>query len=134
MINLNDYLAIGQNGDVFKMINNRDLENKFGNELGNILGTPRILHWAVDACILCIHDFLPEGYTSVGVSTHLKHINPTGLGMQLTIHVSVSALVDNSVVFDIEIWDEQGDIAKGTHKRLVVSDKTVLEKIKEKSA
>lgn len=130
MIKLNEFLAIGQSADIHKIIQEEDTAGTFPNKANDLLATPRIILWAINAAITTIEPFLPEGYASIGISVSLHHKAPTRIGMKVSVHASITAISGNEVIFTLKAWDEQGDIAYGTHKRMVFLKKDILSKIK----
>lgn len=132
MIDLQDYLVAGQNADLRKAVAVEDTADNYPNELRNLLATPRLLHWVVDAAIEAIDPYLPEEYASVGTSVSFQHVAPTRLGMTVTVHAAIAAILGNEVLMDVSVWDEQGVIAKGTHQRTVILKDDLRRKIGER--
>ena len=132
MINLNEYLSIGQNAVVQKVVQADDVSDKYISAFKELLSAPRLIHWAIDASLDAIDPYLPEEYASVGTSIMFDCTAPTSLGMTVTVHVTIQELAERDVVLSIEAWDEQGPIGHGTHKRTIVEAETVLKKARER--
>lgn len=111
-----------------------DTADNYSNDLKNLLATPKLLHLAIDA-VDSGHRSLSarEDYVSVGVSINFVHTAPTSLGMHVTVRASILAIEDHDVLIELKAWDEQGDIGHGTHKRVVMAKKDVLEKAAERT-
>ena len=101
--------------------------------LKNLLATPRLIHWGIDASIEAIDPYLPDEYASIGLSVNFVHTAPTSLGMTVTVHASIIAITDHDVTLSVKAWDEQGEIGHGTHKRSIVLKQTVLDKAEERT-
>lgn len=133
MLTLTDHMSVGQNAMATKVVQHSDTADDYSNDLKNLLATPKLLHLAIDASIQAIDPYLPEDYVSVGVSINFVHTAPTSLGMHVTVRASILAIEDHDVLIELKAWDEQGDIGHGTHKRVVMAKKDVLEKAAERT-
>ena len=51
MINLNDFLAVGQNAIARRVVQHSDASDNYSNAFKNLLATPRLIHWGIDASI-----------------------------------------------------------------------------------
>ena len=49
MINLNDFLAVGQNAIARRVVQHSDASDNYSNAFKNLLATPRLIHWGIDA-------------------------------------------------------------------------------------
>lgn len=133
MIDLHDYLNIGQNSIASKVVQHSDTSDAYANELKDLLATPKLIHMALDAAIESIDPYLPDEYVSVGVSINFVHTAPTALGMTVTVRTSIVAIEAHDVIIEIKAWDEQGDIGYGTHKRAIVTKDAVRAKAEERT-
>lgn len=133
MININEYLAVGQNAMSRRVVQQDDASDNYENDFKSLLATPRLMHWVVDASIAAIDPYLPDGYASIGLSVHFIHTAPTSLGMTVTTHASIISISEHDVTLEIRAWDEQGEIGHGTHRRAVVLKQTVLDRAAERT-
>ena len=122
MINLNDFLAVGQNAIARRVVQHSDASDNYSNAFKGI-----------DASIEAIDPYLPDEYASIGLSVNFVHTAPTSLGMTVTVHASIIAITDHDVTLSVKAWDEQGEIGHGTHKRSIVLKQTVLDKAEERT-
>ena len=133
MINLNDYLSCGQNAIVQNTVKDTDASSKYITPFRELLASPKLLHWAIDASVDAIDPYLPEDYASIGTSINFTHTAPTSVGMTVTVHVKIVEVTAQEVTLDIKAWDEQGEIGYGTHKRMIVQTDLVLATAKERT-
>ena len=49
MIDLNDYIAVGQNAIARRVVQQSDASDNYDNDFKSLLATPRLIHWAIDA-------------------------------------------------------------------------------------
>ena len=132
MINLNDYLSVGQNAVVQKVVQPEDASDKYISAFKELLSAPRLIHWAIDASLDAIDPYLPEEYASIGTSISFNCTAPTSVGMTVTVHVTIKEIGEREVVLAIEAWDEQGTIGNGIHKRTIVEADNVLARARER--
>lgn len=133
MIDLNDFIAVGQNAIARRVVQQSDASDNYDNDFKSLLATPRLIHWAIDASIKAIDPYLPDDYASIGLSVNFVHTAPTSLGMTVTVHASVIALTDHDVTLEVKAWDEQGEIGHGLHKRAIVLKQVVLDRAEERT-
>ena len=133
MIDLNDFIAVGQNAIARRVVQQSDASDNYDNDFKSLLATPRLIHWAIDASIKAIDPYLPDDYASIGLSVNFLHTAPTSLGMTVTVHASVIALTDHDVTLEVKAWDEQGEIGHGLHKRAIVLKQAVLDRAEERT-
>ena len=133
MIDLQDYIAVGQNAMYSKTVQHSDTSETYSSGLKGLLTTPKIIHMAIEAAIKAIDPYLPQDYVSVGISTSFEHTAPTSLGMTVTVRTSITAIDGHDILLDIQAWDELGDIGHGKHKRSVVTRQAVEEKALERA-
>ena len=70
--------------------------------------------------------YLPDDYASISLGVSFVHTAPTSIGMTVTVHAAIIAITDHDVTLDVKAWDEQGEIAHGTHRRAIVLKEDVL--------
>lgn len=133
MLKLYEYLNVGQNAVVVKTVTRDDSADTYPNEIKDVLATPRLLHWAIDASIEAIDPYLPKEYASIGKEINFAHISPSCVGMTVTIKTTIVSLLDNEVIIDIRAWDERDVIAKGTLKRGIIKKEVAVQRFKERS-
>lgn len=132
MINLQDYLVVGQNVMNQHIVNDSDTSDKYITAFRELLASPRVIHWAVDAAVDAIDPYLPEEYSSIVTAINFVHTAPTSIGMTVSVHVTVEKIEGMEVVLGVKAWDDQGEIAHGTMTRYIVETEEVLKKAQER--
>lgn len=133
MINLNEYLSIGQNTIIQKIVQPEDTAEKYVSPFKEILSSPRLIRWAIDASVDTLDPYLPEKYASIGTEVSFVHTAPTSVGMTVTVHVAIDKITGNDIILSVQAWDEQGKIGYGTLRRTIVDIKNVINRAKERS-
>ena len=85
-----------------------------------VLGTPAVLALAERAACAAIEGRLDEGQTSVGTRVELSHLAPTEVGSTVAANARLRTIDGRTLTFELDVSDEAGSIAHGTHRRVVV--------------
>jgi predicted thioesterase len=93
---------------------------KVGSGEVNVLSTPWVLALVERAAVDAVAPHLPEGATTVGMSVDLTHSAPSVVGRQARAHVLVEDVEGRKIRFSFQVSDESGQIARGSHVRVVV--------------
>lgn len=133
MINLSDFLSVGQNAMARRVVQQEDCADNYDNDFKNLLATPRLIHWALDASIEAIDPYLPDEYASISLGVNFVHTAPTSVGMTVTVHACILDMTDHDVTLSVKAWDEQGEIGHGTHRRAIVLKQEVIDRAEERT-
>lgn len=112
----------------------RDRSIGFMGEEGRVYGTPYLVRDIEQTCRELLLEHGDAGEDSVGTDIAIKHVAPTLLGMSVEITVTVSAVEERKVSFDVSAKDEIEPICSGTHGRFVVDVGKTIERLKAKAA
>ncbi|MBI1809766.1 MAG: thioesterase [Gemmatimonadetes bacterium] len=82
-----------------------------------VYSTPSMLFLMETAAGDAIQPFLPEGWVSVGVDVHIRHLAATPVGATVTAWAKVTAVGEKLVTFDVEAHDGTNVIGRGSHTR-----------------
>lgn len=103
-----------------------------GSGLLPVLATPAMTALMEQAAAGALEEFLPEGWTSVGISLDVEHTSATPLGMGFRAEAEVTAVEGRKILFDVRAYDDAGEIGHGTHARFAVESEPFLAKAAEK--
>ena len=99
-----------------------------GSGLLPVLATPAMTALMEQAAACALEEFLPEGWTSVGISLDVEHTSATPLGMGFRAEAEVTAVEGRKILFDVRAYDDAGEIGRGTHARFAVESEPFLAK------
>jgi len=99
-----------------------------------VYSTPALLHDIEMVCRDLLVAQLEPGKDSVGIRVELDHIGATLLGMWAEITVTVSEVNGNVVTLDFSARDAIEDIARGKHRRFIVSIEKTVQRLMAKRA
>ena len=103
-----------------------------GSGLLPVLATPAMTALMEQAAAGALEEFLPEGWTSVGISLDVEHTSATPLGMEFRAEAEVTAVEGRKILFDVRAYDDAGEIGHGTHARFAVESEPFLAKAAKK--
>lgn len=104
-----------------------------GSGLLPVLATPAMTALMEQAAANALEAFLPEGWTSVGISLNIAHTSATPLGMTFRAEAEVTAVEGRKITFAVRAFDEAGEIGHGTHERFAVESGPFLAKAAKKA-
>lgn len=85
-----------------------------------VLATPALLSLVERAAVRALMGHLPAGGTSLGASVDLAHLAATPVGGSVRAVARVEAVEERRVTFSFSVDDAAGQVASGTHVRVVV--------------
>jgi len=99
-----------------------------------VLSTPRLVGLIERTARESLYPFLDESERTVGVEIEVRHLAPTPLGMNVTITTRVIHTEGKLVDFQFEVRDEHEMIARGLHKRAVITVESFARRVAKKAA
>ncbi len=84
------------------------------------------------ACLQLVQKYLPEGQTTVGTRVCVDHVKPSGLNQRLRIRAKLVSIEGRTLCFEVEAFDEDGQIGKGTHNRAIIEIERFMKKLNHK--
>ncbi|HEY6863735.1 MAG TPA: LysR family transcriptional regulator [Burkholderiales bacterium] len=106
----------------------------FMGESARVYATPMLVRDIEVTCRELLLEHLDAGEDSVGTRVEIDHLNPTLLGMEAEITVTVAEVKGRLVTFEIAGSDGVDAIVRGKHSRFVVEVKKTQERLAEKAA
>lgn len=133
MIKVDEFLMVGQNAVVSKVVTKADAAGNYSSGLNELLATPSCIDMIIRVAVNAVDKYLPEGYVTVGLAVEFAHDHPTSLGMTVNVRAALTEIHGKRLVFKILVWDELGEVGHGKHERMVVKREEVLKKAKERA-
>ena len=130
---LDDYLLVGKNALIRRIVQKSDAANNYSIGLNELLSSPSCVDMAIHAAVEAVDKHLPEEFVTVGRSIEIIHDHATLIGMTVNVKATLEEIQGRVLKFRIEIWDDLGEVAHGTHTRLVVRREEVIQKAKERA-
>ncbi len=99
-----------------------------------VLSTPRLVALIERTARESLYPFLEDTERTVGAEIEIRHLAPTPAGQAVTIATRVIAVEPRAVDFQFEVRDEHEVIARGLHKRAVISVASFAKRVARKAA
>lgn len=97
-----------------------------------VFSTPAMINLMEHAARAALAPFLEEGQESVGVDVQVEHLAATPLGADVRATARVTDIQERVVAFEIEAFDGDDKIGRGTHRRAVIRVDRFAAKVAEK--
>ena len=133
MFLMDDYLLVGKNALIRKIVQKSDTAANYSSGLNELLSSPSSVDMAIRAAVEAVDKHLPEDYITVGRSIELIHDHATLVGMTVNTKATLVEIHGRVLSFKIEMWDDLGEVAHGRHDRIVVKRDEVMQKAKERA-
>lgn len=89
-------------------------------DMPEVFATGMMVAFAECAAMGALAAYLEEDEGSVGIDVSFDHTAPTPVGCTVTATATVTAVTPRVVSFSIELADDAGPIAHGTHRRAII--------------
>jgi fluoroacetyl-CoA thioesterase len=114
-------LKPGLSKTIQKTIVESDILSIGHGALTELLATPTMTALMIEASVSAVDPLLPEGYVTVGLSTSVTYLNPTFIGMTVSVIATLVEIDMRKLVFEIMAFDELGQVGRGKHERYIVN-------------
>ncbi len=126
-------MNIGDELVIEKVVEKGHFASVWGSGGLDVFATPCMIAFMEGASLQLAQRSLPEGQTTVGVNVNVDHVKPSGLNQKLRICAKLAAIQGRELTFEVEAFDEDGLIGKGTHKRAVIDIERFMRKLNHKA-
>lgn len=125
-------LIEGIKGEITETVTEEMTAIAVGSGTLHVFGTPAAAALMEKTAYKSVIDFLGPGTNSVGSRTEMDHLAPTPVGSKVTCVTDLVEVERRKLTFKFSITDNVGEIAKGTHVRVVVNTEKFLENAKRR--
>ena len=125
-------ITVGMKGEVTTLAEREDTAKEVGSGDLLVYATPCMIALMEGAACEAIAEALSDSQTTVGTGLNIEHIAATPVGLEVRAEATVIAVEGKVITFEVNAYDEAGQIGKGTHKRVIVNAQKFLEKAYEK--
>ena len=121
-------ITVGMNGKVTNLVEKEDTAQMVGSGSLLVYATPCMAALMEGAACEAIAEAIPEDQTTVGIELNLQHTAATPVGMEVWAVAEVTAVEGKIISFQIQAFDEAGQIGSATHKRALINSQRFLDK------
>jgi fluoroacetyl-CoA thioesterase len=127
-------IPLGAKGAFTLVVTPEHLANRFKDAiLPPVLATPLMILAMENAALNAIRNYLEPGETALGTAVDIRHIAATPVGQRVTAEAEVTQVEDRRIVFAVTARDDVEEIGKGTHERMVVDLRRLMQRLDAKS-
>jgi fluoroacetyl-CoA thioesterase len=113
-------LTVGLSAVVEETVTDDMTARAVGSGDVDVLATPALLALVERAAIDAVRGHLPAGTTTVGASVALTHQSPTRPGATVRAEARLDQIDGRRLRFRFTVSDGSGEVANGTHVRVLV--------------
>jgi len=99
-----------------------------------VLSTPKLVGLIERTARESLYPFLDDNERTVGSEIEVRHLAPTPLGRQVTITTRIIGGDGKLWDFQFEVRDEHEVIARGLHKRAIITVESFARRVAKKAA
>ena len=121
-------LETGIKGHEEEQVSEKNTAKAMSSGLLNVYATPALIALAEETAWKSVAPELEEGQGTVGTKLDIAHISATPVGMKVWCDTELIEIDRRRLKFSVEVFDEAGKIAEGTHERFIVENKPFEEK------
>lgn len=105
---------------------------KAGNKGADVLSTPQLVQLIEEAAMHCVAPILLPGHLTLGTHIDLEHRKPVPVGFIVRTEVEVVQIDGPRITFAVQVFDEQDNVAEGTHERYIIEHAKFISKLEDK--
>ena len=121
-------ITVGIKAKVSSLVEKEDTAQQVGSGSLLVYATPCMAALMEGAACEAIAEAVPEDQTTVGIELNLQHTAATPVGLEVWAEAEVTAVEGKVISFQIQAFDEAGQIGAATHKRALVNSQRFLDK------
>lgn len=114
-----------------KTVKKRDTASSYGSGLIDVFATPAMIALMENTAQSSLKAYLPDGYITLGIEINVKHMKATPIGMKVRCESKLVSIEGKKLYFELNAWDEKGQIGMGTHIRYIINAEEFMKKIAE---
>lgn len=96
-----------------------------------VLATPMMIALMEAAALECVQEYLPKGWTTVGIKVEVEHMRATPVGERVSAEATLMRRENNLLDFVVEARDNFGLIGQGFHQRYLIKTEDFLNNLKK---
>ena len=126
-------LTTGIKGNRELIVTNELTAQAMGSGELPVFATPAVVALAEETAWRSVAAFLEPGQGTVGTKLDVEHISATPVGMNVRCETELIEIDRRKLTFSVEVFDEIGVVAKGTHCRFIVENEKFLKRAEKKA-
>ena len=125
-------LQTGIKGNTERIVTEELTAQVMGSGELPVFATPAVIALAEETAWRSVAPELEPGQGTVGTELHVEHIAATPTGMKVRCETELIEIDRRKLTFSVEVSDEAGVVARGTHCRFIVENEKFLKRAEKK--
>ena len=121
-------IIVGLKGQAFTDVERADTAKEVGSGDLLVYATPCMVALMEGAACEAIAGCLKDTETTVGTMLNIEHISATPVGLEVRAEAAVISVEGKTITFEVNAYDEIGEIGRGIHKRVIVNAQKFLDR------
>ena len=124
----------GARGEFTLRVKPEHLANQFKDPLlPPVFSTPMMVLMMENAALNALRPFLEPGESAVGTGINVQHFASTPVGHDVRAEAEVTGIDGRRIEFAVTAKDENEEIGRGTHQRMVIDLQRFNDRLARKS-
>jgi predicted thioesterase len=132
-MNINEIVYPGIAKEMVFRVGEEQLAAHIGSGTMRVLATPAMIGYMERVSQLLLAEYLPEGYSSVGILVEARHLAPTPFGFEVRVRSEIIAVEGSRVTFHVQVWDPIEQVGEARHDRMVIDESRFLRRVNAKT-
>ena len=121
-------IYIGKSATAMVLVDKSNTAKAVGSGSLDVFATPMMIALIEAAACNCLSDGVEAGYSSVGTTINVEHTAASPLGAKITATAVIAGIETRKIMFEVSAYDTKGEIGRGTHERVIISDDRFMAK------
>ena len=126
------YIKPGMKKERYFSVDAEFTAKKVGSGTARVLSTPSMIAFMEQTSRDLLAQYIPKGFSSVGVEVNVRHLAPTPMGSNVRIMSEVLKVDELRVLFSVNAWDDIEKVGEGEHQRVVIDEARFLRRVEAK--
>ena len=126
---MEDIIKAGIENQMIITVKQDDTAAHYGSGLIEVFATPAMIGLMENTAQSSVAELLPEGFITLGIEINAKHLKATPVGMKVTCKSVLTKVDGKKLCFNIQAWDEKGEIGTATHIRYIINSNEFMKKM-----
>jgi predicted thioesterase len=128
-------VPFGTKGSFSILVGPEHLASQFKDSiLPPVFATPMMILAMENAALNAVREFLDPGETAVGTKIDVSHLAPTPVGHRVRAEAEIVGVEGSHIYFTVTAWDNDEEIGRGTHERMVIDSNRLMKRLDHKAA
>jgi len=127
-----DAIQPGLSAELSLIVGEEHTAQHLGSGSVQVLATPQMILLMERASVAAVDHLLPEGYRTVGIELHVRHLAPTPVGFEVRATSELLEVEGRRLTFHVQVHDGVEVVGDGTHRRAIIDVQQFGERVAQK--